>query len=315
MIRESGIFERQIERIHRLVEQPGSIISWNDHIADPDNICQMRQIDITIRRGQTLTIIECRIHKNRQDVKWIEEIVGRRLSLRAEAAIAVSASGFTKGAVAKAKRFGVILRDTQTLTEEEIVQWGHSTRVWLTYHHYKDVNITLLFDRNRKFLTQSQVIEEMQKRGRMYYLVQKVAEEIDARNPKGKNCEISAELTTFSFEVKGNVIKKAVFRANVEYIGKSFDTPSVVAYDCPGVPTLNRDVFLEQVDFGTFEISQSSNDVHVVFDISLVENPPNSLFRYATFDFKRTVRMHGLELIGEPKFQLPLTFTLETGAI
>ncbi len=120
MGRASDKFEKQIHRIHNLIEQAGSKITWNDKIPDPDNPKQDRQIDITIRRNNKLTLIECRIRKKIQDVTWVEEIIGRRMSLNADSVIAVSASGFTKGAVKKAKKYGIILRDIQTLTENEI---------------------------------------------------------------------------------------------------------------------------------------------------------------------------------------------------
>src|ERR1700682_3606049 len=112
--------ERQIYRIHELLERSHDDVTWNDHIPDPDNPIQPRQIDITIRRDGKLTIVECRIHKEPQDVTWIEALIGRRMSLRASAVIAVSASGFTQGAQAKATQFGVILRDFDTLTQEEV---------------------------------------------------------------------------------------------------------------------------------------------------------------------------------------------------
>jgi hypothetical protein len=65
-------FEQQIERIHQLLEAEGVKVTWNDRIPDPDNLSQPRQIDISIRRDGTLTLVECRIHKNPQDVTWID---------------------------------------------------------------------------------------------------------------------------------------------------------------------------------------------------------------------------------------------------
>jgi hypothetical protein len=49
--------ERQVERIHQLLEVEGSTVTWNDHIPDPDNPSQPRQIDISIRRDGSLTLI------------------------------------------------------------------------------------------------------------------------------------------------------------------------------------------------------------------------------------------------------------------
>jgi hypothetical protein len=113
-------FERQVERIHQLLEIEGSTVTWDDHIPDPDSPSQPRQIDVSIRRDGSLTLVECRIHKEPQDVTWIEELMGRRTSLRADAVIAVSASGFTKTARDKANAYGIHLRDVATLSREEI---------------------------------------------------------------------------------------------------------------------------------------------------------------------------------------------------
>ena len=97
-------FEQQVERIHQLLEAEGSIVTWNDHIPDPDTPTQQRQIDVSVRRDGSLTLIECRIHKDPQDVKWIEELIGRRLSLKADAVIAVSSSGFYQARAQQSRR-------------------------------------------------------------------------------------------------------------------------------------------------------------------------------------------------------------------
>lgn len=120
MTNYSDKFEKKICRIHTLLAGSGSTVTWNDKLPDPDNPDQTRQIDVTVKRIDSLTLIECRIHKKVQDVKWIEELIGRRLSLRADVVIAVSNSGFTIGAKQKAKQFGIILRDLQSLSEREI---------------------------------------------------------------------------------------------------------------------------------------------------------------------------------------------------
>ena len=72
-----------------------------------------------IKRAGLLTLVECRRHKSRQDVQWIEELIGRRTSLDAHAVIGVSSSGFTAGALAKASKHGIILRDLDKLTDQK----------------------------------------------------------------------------------------------------------------------------------------------------------------------------------------------------
>jgi hypothetical protein len=96
MTKESDAFEQQIHRLYELIEGGDAEVTWDDRIPDPDNPRQSRQIDVTIRRGNALTIVECRLHKEPQDVQWIEELIRRRLSLQATSAIAVFASGLER---------------------------------------------------------------------------------------------------------------------------------------------------------------------------------------------------------------------------
>src|ERR1700688_4605315 len=118
-VKPSNSFEQQIHRIYEFLEGSGVQVTWDDHIPDPDNPSQSRQIDITIKRDGKLTLVECRHHRSRQNVKWIEEMMGRRVSLKADSAIAVSSSGFTSGAQNKAKKHGIVTRDLRELTERE----------------------------------------------------------------------------------------------------------------------------------------------------------------------------------------------------
>jgi hypothetical protein len=71
-------FEKQVERILRILEAEGASITWNDRIPDPDHPGQLRQIDVSVRREGRLTLVECRAHARPQDVKWIEELYGAK---------------------------------------------------------------------------------------------------------------------------------------------------------------------------------------------------------------------------------------------
>ena len=76
--------ERQVHRIHELLERSRDDVTSNDHIPDPDNPTQLRQIDITIRRdGKHDSLLNAGLSRSRQNVKWIEELIGRRQSLLA----------------------------------------------------------------------------------------------------------------------------------------------------------------------------------------------------------------------------------------
>jgi len=107
MSEQSDEIEQMITRVHELLEGQDADVMWDQKIPDPDNPKQPRQIDILIRKGNLLTLVECRIHKEKQNVKWIEELIGRRVSLNADVVIAVSASGFTSGAIKKQPAMGL----------------------------------------------------------------------------------------------------------------------------------------------------------------------------------------------------------------
>jgi hypothetical protein len=307
-LKPSEKFEQRIKRIHDLIEQSGSQITWNDRLPDPHNPSQPRQIDITIRREGKLTLIECRMHKEKQDVKWIEELIGRRMSLNADAVIAVSATGFTTGAIAKAKAFGIILRDMHTLTEEEVSSWGCLTNVSLTFYEFKNVSLVFQFARNDLAGLSIESIEEYLRSlpDQLYGIFEKVCNRIDEDNPKRHPGKITAQLKNERMRIAGRPVVAIEFSTNFTVRKQELRIPSVVAYDAPGVEGSKRQAFIERVDLGAFEITQSTNNVFVVLDLSTVDIPANSKFHTVDFDFGRVITMHGCEIIGLPKMQIPL---------
>ena len=53
-MKPSKSFEQQIHRVYEFLEGSGAQVTWDDHIPDPDNPSQPRQIDITIKRDGKL---------------------------------------------------------------------------------------------------------------------------------------------------------------------------------------------------------------------------------------------------------------------
>ena len=143
MSKRSDRFEQLVHRINELIDRTGAIITWNERIPDPDAPNRPRQIDVSIRRDGLLTMVECREHSVPQDVEWIENLIGRRMSLRADAVIAVSASGFTSTALAKATAHGIATRDLRELTDAEIGQWGRGMRLKMFFVRFDDVRIDI----------------------------------------------------------------------------------------------------------------------------------------------------------------------------
>ena len=300
-------FEHQVRRIHKLIEQPGSTVTWNDRIPDPDNPAQNRQIDITVIFENRLTLIECRIHNKPQDVKWIEELIGRRLSLRANGVIAVSASGFTEGAILKAREFGIVLRDFITLTKEEILSWGKSTTVNLVFYEFQ--NVTLTFKVPVDHIGPSFVNE-------LYRLIENgtislsdlyntVANKIESKDLKEKIASIKADLNLKKeIIVETVLLRELVFEAELVLRFKEIPVPSVCIYGSPDDTALKRNVAVEKVELGDFEITQAGDEVTVALDLSTVESPPNCIFRMVDLEFSRTVHIKDAVLLGRPKIHL-----------
>lgn len=82
-----------------------------------------REIDIRITERANLnnkTIVECRDHKRKQDVIWIDSLDGKARSLGIKKIIAVSSSGFYKTAAREAFSRGI---KTLHLKEAEEIEW------------------------------------------------------------------------------------------------------------------------------------------------------------------------------------------------
>lgn len=307
MTKKSDNFELQIHRIYELLNQKGSKVTWDDKISDPDNPNQPRQIDISIKRDNKLTIVECRIHKKSQDVKWIEELIGRRSSLKADAVIAVSSSGFTQGAYLKAKKYGVILRDLLTLTEQEIKAWGHKTKVRLSFMVYSQVEIDLDFDLQGLQLPATDIIiKNLKKSDALYRIFEMASDVIEEKNPTGKQANFKGEFSTEDFSFSGIKIETVKFTSGVSRITQFLEITSVVAFDAPEIKADKRKVHIENVDFGDFHITKSSNKVSVAADLSSIACPPNSQFLHIGFDFGRVVNMESFEILGLPPFHIPI---------
>lgn len=94
-----------------------------------------REVDICIERvigGHKIIIsIECRDHKRKADVKWIEEMKSKHERLPTNALVLVSKMGFTKEAKTIADKYGI-----ETLTIEEVNEettthlFGNHGSVW-----------------------------------------------------------------------------------------------------------------------------------------------------------------------------------------
>jgi hypothetical protein len=299
-------FERQIERIHQLIEADGVEVIWNDKIPDPDNPRQPRQIDITIRRDGRLALVECRIHKSKQGVKWIEELKGRKDSLNADSVIAVSASGFTKGAIEKSKRFGIILRTLHNLSETEIKKWGTETVVKAVFYEFTNTIFTMRVPRSAltsPITLTNEKGEPIQWRG-LFELAMKTFD---------GNTDLDKGPVAFDLEVFGDILVCGVkpismsLQATTRRIYEEISLASVVAYVAPG-NDVSEYARVSKYDLEAFEVLQTGPeegaDVAWVADISQIVPPPNSFIHSIVMDFGRGISAKWFQMIGVEKAQL-----------
>jgi len=293
---KSKNFEKQIERIHKLIEGEGADVTWNDRMPDPDNPEQLRQIDVTIRYPDAFSIVECRIHSKPQDVKWIEELIGRRQSLRADVVIAVSASGFTSGAKKKAKKYGIILRDFNTLSEDEIKNWGKTTKVKIIYFEFTEIEIRFVSNLT-EIGPEISVCDENGEEFHWRVIFEKIMNELDKKNIGRKKGRFKVTFDETPILFNGIKPTKVLVSGAVKKIEKSVKLASVVTYADHSSQS-DDVVHIEKFDFGDFEIIQDVDAVAMVVDLSMIKIPEDSFFYTIMFDFGRAVLMKRVEFIG-----------------
>jgi Restriction endonuclease len=290
------LMERQVERVERLIAQEGSEVTWNDRIPDPDNPHQLRQIDITIRRDGRLTIVECRMEKSPQDVTWIEQLMGRRESLRAESVIAVSASKFTKGAIRKAEAKGIILRNLATLSAPEIRDWGKACEASLVYYEFRNTRLELTLPRGTQLGTPSYLKRDgtpIVWRG----LFELIMREVDSEM-QGTESWVHVDFPLgIDILVSGVAPTECTIDTDLRRTSRKVSLASVLAYSAVGSPT--ADTYARVQHFNeAYEVIDASDEVAVVVDMSHVPTPPDCLFLGGSWDFGRVVTVKWVKAIG-----------------
>jgi hypothetical protein len=119
-------FEKLVTRVEAVLAPDGAEVKHNQYL--PDSITgQQRQVDATIRFTAgplpVLITIESRDRTSTEDVTWIEQLATKRHDIGAFKTIAVSSTGFSKPAIAKAKVYGIEIRTVAEITDDDIKGW------------------------------------------------------------------------------------------------------------------------------------------------------------------------------------------------
>lgn len=294
-------FEKQIKRIHDILLQEYGTTVWNDKIPDPDNPEQNRQIDISVRFNNKLMLIECRHHKKRQDVKWIEELKGRKDSLNADEIIAVSSSGFTEGAIKKANRFGIylcslVIKDINTAkaTIEE------PTIINFQYKQFSNLKIGFIlgqshFESNK--VTNSFKVQKKLHHKIFYKLGYLLGEQIHYKfyfdNNANRKFYFSEKIDYPNLVLAGTKIEGFLIEGEFCLISKEIPSPQMFVFN-----QLNENENLiatvERQDIGGIEIIKTiSKFSSVKLETSIIPMPPsNSIVSGVIFNKLPGNRVH-----------------------
>jgi hypothetical protein len=289
MINQSDNFEKKISRIHTLVSNSNEKVVSNNYIPDPDNPTQRRQIDITIERDGKLHFIECRFHKAKQDVKWIEELGGRKISLNAASILAVSSSGFTKGAILKADKFDIKLRDLVSLSEDEVKCWGTYSEIFLVFYKYREVSLEVdLENGGIKFYSQDELkilLKEKNIVPDTFSMVKKKLSELNLSDDVRKQASVTYEMYPKDPTIGDFVIKKITFRAKVSAVNEYLKINIMDFYGEPKITADKRNVVVENYLMDGTEVIRSEKEVTAVLDLESMEVPENCQWGSVRFNF------------------------------
>jgi hypothetical protein len=133
-------FEKKVANIIKILEGKGAEVEWNHKMPDPSKPDQPRQIDILIKKGGKVYHMECRHRSTAQDVTWIEQLVGRKITLGIDGIAAVSSSGFSTTAKKTAKNFGVALWELGVFNELDAFFWVGDLRFSMTTYKIKKLD-------------------------------------------------------------------------------------------------------------------------------------------------------------------------------
>jgi hypothetical protein len=291
-------FELQIARIQSALAGAKAKVRWNDRFPDPDNPSQLRQVDITIRRDKTLAIVECRYHSRPQDVKWIEELYGRKVSLNADTVIGVSSAGFTKGATEKARRLGVFLRSLSELSDQEIQSWGKRTKVTISHMRFFDLRF-LAVTSDIVALPDVEHLEMLRGPGGRPFdfssAISNVAKGLDERNiPEGP---FTIQLHLTDTTLGSMPVTEAILSARFKWVHRDVRLPFVMVYGA-SQDVLSAESLIEKNTYSRSEIYHTPDGAFPVIDISSLVEIEQPFMKRITVALSEGVLIKGIGVVG-----------------
>jgi len=291
--------EQLAVRIHKLIEPTGATVTWNEYISDPDT-GSSRQIDGIIKRDGKIIHIECRDHKDPQGVMWIEELIGRRESLKADGIIAVSLSGFGQPALVKAKAKGIVTRSLSEMTDAEIETWGKSAKLVTNYLEISELEFQLIVPytqsglvtgRPKLHLSGSNASPE-------FLILQELAQNAESSLYSDRDSTLTAKIQLLALMVDG----ASVVECQVRVKGRKRQEKEEVLglWNYHGLePFADTEAVVSKHGSGLTEIIQKNDKATMMLDLSSINPPRNCFLLTQQVDFRRVVKVR-IDTVGAP---------------
>ena len=189
--------------------------------------------------------------------------------LNADFIIAVSDSGFTHGAIKKAKRYGVILRSLKELCDKEILQWGRKSKVTLTFYGFLNIGLRLLF-KNHTELDLKSVCEDLQSKPEFIdKLFNTIKYELNRQKDFNYPLSIFKITQAHNMYLCDKKLEGIKLRTEVHTFEKSLEIPSVSFFGQyqPEKYEINNTIVERNSDI-ELEIIKSNTDVSIMLNLS-----------------------------------------------
>ncbi|WP_244462751.1 restriction endonuclease [Phaeobacter gallaeciensis] len=276
-------FEQRVARIYQLLEAKAKSVTWDKHIPDPDAPTQQRQIDIEIRRPDALVHVECRHRRQPQDVMWVEELIGRRVSLGADLMIAVSSSGYTNTAKIKAEKHGILLRELEQVSEQEVLTWGVRCELLFRFARFSKLrfNVGLMVE-TRPLISETEILNQLAQNGTIENALRYIANTRHDEIAQKGECEFYVSLAAPPPIFTSTGESYAIGLFDITGLIQQIDIPHSPTGYCefrgalerPNNPNADLTIF-DQVGG---EIISHEDKFHWHIDLNSIRAEPNSFF-------------------------------------
>ena len=293
--------EKLCYRIQCLVQDSGATVEWNPKGEKDPDTKQARQMDVLITSADgRRTTVECRNYASKQDVKWIEELIGRKMSLKLDGMIAVAPKGFTEPARIKAACFGIILYDFDRLNDKEIASWGRVANVESDFVQFKKLQILAVV--SNADIANVSLAPNFTYGGRDGYgVVMDALRDSVENNP---DVDIVRQLDVAGYAVDGVEVALLCCTFRGTLVTKTATCTYVAMVDSPERARQLREVGVQRFEHSVHEIVHHAGKAHLIIDFSGIPSPPNSILHASRINFSEVTTVEHYELVGEKRIQV-----------